>query len=88
MDVYVNYVHHVFLLNIIRSIVFYLSNIISIDWMILNKNNFYKHMFFQFFIILFGNIINGFSVVTLYLYFECFVCFSVLFALYAAFINA
>ena len=28
------------------------------DWMILNKNNFYKHMFFLFFIILFGNIIN------------------------------
>ena len=30
------------------------------DWTILNKNNFYKHMFFKFFIILFGNISNGF----------------------------
>ena len=30
------------------------------DSMILNKNNFYKHVFFQFFIILFGNIINEF----------------------------
>ena len=38
--------------------------------MILNKNNFYKHMFFRYFVILFGNIINGFlqffSVATLY----------------------
>ena len=32
------------------------------DWMILNKNDSYKHRFFKFFIILFGNIINGFSV--------------------------
>ena len=27
--------------------------------MILNKNNFYKHTFFKFFIILLGNITNG-----------------------------
>ena len=32
------------------------------DRMILNKSNFYKHMFFQFFIILLGNIISEFSV--------------------------
>ena len=30
------------------------------DWTIWNKNNFNKHMVFKFFIILFGNIINGF----------------------------
>ena len=28
----------------------------------MNKNHFYKHMFFKFFVILFGNIVNGFSV--------------------------
>ena len=28
------------------------------------KNNFYKHMLFKFFIILFGNIINGFFSIT------------------------
>ena len=45
--------------------ILYLNDIINIgwplkDWMILNKNDFYKHVFFKFFIILFGNMINGF----------------------------